>query len=171
MRNFLTILGIMTCLIAPLHADLLTYTVTPIAGQFFYQFRLTNSGNTGGTVYDLFLSVPTDIGNIATSAIGTPSGWGDPAGGLLFFGPGGIPNTSFVEWAADFSGQYDVGIGSSLSGFSFDSASFVGEPISFALNGATDLSLAQEVAPEPGTLTLLFLSVSSLCLRMRRRIY
>ena len=141
-----------------LRADSVTYTITPNSGQFFYSFTLSNTGATGGTLFDLFLSLPTDIANINTTTIGTPVGWGDPTGGLLFFGPDVAPSTSFIEWASDFSGLYDVGTGNSLSGFSFTSSLDVGQPITFALNGSTDFAPAQEVTaatPEPGTVLLL----------------
>ena len=106
--------------VGSLSAGVLTYTVTPNSGQFVYDFTLTNTGDTGGTLFDLFLSLPTDITNIDTTTIGTPVGWGDPTGGLLFFGPDAAPSTSFIEWAADFSGTYDLGIGNSLGGYSLD---------------------------------------------------
>jgi hypothetical protein len=72
-----------------LMADQLNYTVTTGigAGRTLYQFTLTNTGDTGGTPFDLFLALPTDISNINTATIGTPAGCGDPSGGLLFFGP------------------------------------------------------------------------------------
>ncbi|MBV9768658.1 MAG: hypothetical protein JOZ32_03730 [Bryobacterales bacterium] len=79
--------------------DNLTYTVTPSAGDFIYDFTLTNTGATGGTLYDLFLDIPHDISDINTSTIGTPVGWGDPTGGLLFYGPNTGPGTAFIEWA------------------------------------------------------------------------
>src|SRR5664280_2580173 len=143
--------------VASLSAGVLTYTITPTGGQSLYQFTLTNTGDTGGTLFDLFLSLPTDIANIDTTRIGTPVGWGDPTGGLLFFGPDVAPSTSFIEWAADFSGTYDVAIGSSLSGFSFNSSQGIGQPITFALNGSTDFATAQEVSsvPEPATFVIL----------------
>ena len=88
----LTIVGAMVA-----KADILAYTVTPSNGQFSYNFTLTNTGTTGGTLYDLFLSIPLDISAIDTTTIGTPVGWGDPTGGLLFFGPDVNPSTSFIE--------------------------------------------------------------------------
>src|ERR1035438_7550100 len=63
--------------IGSLNAGLLTYTITPGSGQFVYDFTLTNTGDTGGTLFDLFLALPTDIANIDTGTIGTPVGWGD----------------------------------------------------------------------------------------------
>jgi len=146
-----------------LFADNVTFTVTPSTGQFFYQFTLTNTGDTGGTLFDLFLSIPSDISNIDTASIGTPAGWGDATGGLLFFGPDVSPSTSFIEWSSDFSGLYDVGIGSSLSDFSFNSSVQINQPIIFALNGSTTFNTAQSVStvPEP---SCLFLMVGSLLL-------
>jgi len=140
-----------------LRADMVTYTVTPNAGQFLYQFTLANTGDTGGTLFDLFLSLPTDITNIDTTTIGTPVGWGDPTGGLLFFGPDVTPSTSFIEWASDFSGLHDVTIGNSLPGFSFNSSIEIDPPITFALNGSSIFATAQDVStvPEPGSLVLL----------------
>ena|ERR1019366_8672625 len=138
-----------------LRADVVTYTITPNGGQSEYQFTLTNTADTGGTLFDLFLSLPTDISNIDTTTIGTPVGWGDPTGGLLFFGPDVAPSTSFIEWAADFSGLYDVGIGSSLSGFSFTATQPVGVPITFALNGFTEFATAEASVPEASSLELL----------------
>lgn len=136
-------------------ADSVTYTVTPNAGQFDYAFTLTNTGDTGGTVFDLFLSIPTDIANINTSGIGAPVGWGDPTGGVLFFGPDVNPSTSFIEWA-DGGPAFDLGIGDSLSGFSF-SASQAAAPITFALNGSTNFDTAQQTStvPEPNTISML----------------
>ena len=154
-----------------LRADNVTYTVAQNAGQFSYEFTLTNTGDTGGTLYDLFLSLPTDITNIDTTTIGTPVGWGDPTGGLLFFGPDVAPSTSFIQWAADFSGTYDVGIGNSLSGFSFNSSVDVGQPITFALNGSTTFDTAQEVGtvPEPATIVLLVPMLVTIAFRIRSR--
>jgi len=61
-----------------LRADTLSYTVTSGvgAGQALYQFTFSNSGTTGGPVFDLFLALPTDLANINTAAIGAPVGWG-----------------------------------------------------------------------------------------------
>src|ERR1035437_2391799 len=118
MRKLILILVVGLCSICPLNADVLTYTITPSGGQFVYDFTLSNTGDTGGTLFDVFLSLQTDIANIDTTTIGTPIGWGDPSGGLLFFGPDVSPSTSFIQWSADFSGLYDVGIGNSLGGFS-----------------------------------------------------
>jgi len=84
-------------------------------------------------------------------------GWGDPTGGVLFFGPDVAPSTSFIEWASDFSGNYDVEISNSLSGFSVNTVAGIGQPVAFALNGSTNFATAQEMSdvPEPGTLVLL----------------
>src|ERR1035437_2498016 len=157
--------------IGPLNAGVLTYTITPNGGQSLYQCTLTNTGDTGGTLFDLFLSLPTDITNIDTTAIGTPVGWGDPTGGLLFFGPDAAPSTSFIDWAADFSGTYDVGIGNSLGGFSFNSSVDIGQPITFALNGSTTFDTAQQVGtvPEPGTFVLLVPALVAIRFRIRSR--
>jgi hypothetical protein len=154
-----------------LRAGIVTYTVTPNPSQFLYQFTLTNTGETGGTLYDLFLSLPTDISNIDTTTIGTPVGWGDATGGLVFFGPDVAPSTSFIEWASDFSGLYDAGIGDSLAGFSFSSVVDVGQPITFALNGSTDFAAAQGVSsvPEPATTLLLVPVLVAIAFRTRFR--
>src|SRR5262249_20638402 len=147
----LSLFLLLTAAAVPMHADTLTYTIAPISGKFVYQFTLTNTGGSGSTLFDLFLSLPTSIGNIETSIIGKPPGWGD-GGGQLFFGPDVSPSTSFIEWAADFSGSFDVAIGNSLSGFSFTSATIVGPPIRFALNGSTNFMAAQQLVvdvPEP----------------------
>jgi hypothetical protein len=169
MRKLMWILVVASCLIGPLNANDLTYTITPTGGQFSYQFTLTNTGTTGGTLFDLFLSLATDISNIDTAAIGTPVGWGDPTGGVLFFGPDVSPSTSFIEWGADFSGLYDVAISSSLSGFSFTATQPVDVPITFALNGTTDFAPAQEVsgAPEPTTFILLLPLLAAMGWRFR----
>ena len=153
-----------------LRADVVTYTVSPVANGFSYQFALTNMGTTGGTLFDLFLSLPTEIVNIDTINIGVPVGWGDTTGGLLFFGPDISASTSFIEWVADFSGAHDVAIGSSLSGFSFITAPPLGLPISFALNGSTDLSPAQQITAAPEAATLALFAAASLLLPLARRI-
>src|ERR1017187_5574171 len=101
MRKLILTLLVAIGSICPVNAGVLTYTITPTGGQSLYQFTLTNTGDTGGTLFDLFLSLPTDITNIDTTTIGTPVGWGDPTGGLLFFGPDAAPSTSFIDWAAD----------------------------------------------------------------------
>jgi hypothetical protein len=156
--------------VGSLSAGVLTYTITPNGGQSLYQFTLTNTGDTGGTLFDLFLSLPTDITNIDTTTIGTPVGWGDPTGGLLFFGPDVAPSTSFIEWAADFSGTYDVGIGNSLGGFSLLSSERIGQPLTFALNGSTEFAAAQEVSsvPEPRTFAPLLLMLAVIAPKIRR---
>jgi hypothetical protein len=135
-------------------ADSLTYTTTAINAGIAYDFTLTNTGDTGGTLVDLFLSLPLDISDVDTTSIGTPVGWGDPTGGLLFFGPDGSPSTSFIEWASDASGNYDVLIGDWLSGFSFISSLTVTGSILFALNGSTAFDVAEPAAtvPEPNSL-------------------
>ncbi len=136
-----------------LWGDAVTYTVTSNGSLSQYQFTLTNTGATGGTLFDLFLLLPTDISNINTATIGSPVGWGDGTGGLVIFGPDAAPGTSFIDWSADASGAFDVGIGNSLSGYSFRSTQPLGV-IQFALNGAQTFEVAQNV-PEPGTLALL----------------
>jgi hypothetical protein len=153
-----------------LRADSLTYSVTPNGTQFLYQFTLTNTGTLGGTLFDLFLSVSTDIANIDTTTIGTPVGWGDLTGGLLFFGPD-TASTSFIDWAADFSGLYDVGNGASLPGFSFTITQAAVAPITFALNGSSDFGTAQEISnvPEPAALVLLLSGVATIGVRARLR--
>ncbi len=151
-----------------LHADSVSYTVTPDAGQFLYQFTLSNTGDTGGTLFDLFLSLPIDIGNIDTASIGTPVGWGDATGGLLFFGPDAAPSTSFIDWASDFSGAFDVGIGSSLSGFSFLASVDIDQPVLFSPNGSPTFDPAQQT-PEPGTFVLLLSIVGAVGFRVRFR--
>jgi len=166
MQKFFLILMVTFGSAGSVVADALTYTVTPNGPQSFYQFTLSNTGDTGGTLFDLFLSVPTDITNIDTTSIETPVGWGDPTGGLLFFGPDVAPFTSFIEWSADFSGNYDVGIGNSLGGLSFNSSADVGQPITFALNGSTTCAAAQEVGtvPEPAEFGLCaYCSILGLC--------
>jgi hypothetical protein len=147
-------------------ADTLAYTLTPSggAGQVLYQFTLNNSGDTGGTIFDLFLSLPTELSNINTSTIGTPAGWGDPAGGLLFFGADASPSTSFIEWTADFSGANDVAIGGHLSGFSFTASQPITGPITFALNGSTTFETAVQASsvPEPSMLVILLAMFAAL---------
>jgi hypothetical protein len=135
-------------------ADSLVYTTAVTSGGLSYDFTLTNTGDTGGTLFDLFLSIPLDINDIDTTSIGTPVGWGDPSGGLLFFGPDVSPSTSFIEWASDASGLYDALIGDSLSGFSFVSSLTVTGPLLFALNGSTSFAVAESAStiPEPSTL-------------------
>jgi hypothetical protein len=172
MRKLILTLLVTLGSICPVNAGVLTYTITPTGGQSLYQFTLTNTGDTGGTLFDLFLSLPTDITNIDTTTIGTPVGWGDPTGGLLFFGPDASPSTSFIQWSADFSGLYDVGIGNSLGGFSFLASERIGQPVTFALNGTTDFATAQEVSsvPEPATFLLLLPVIAglvSVCVRSR----
>jgi hypothetical protein len=150
MRNLLTFL-LAAIGLTPAKADTVTYTMTPKGGEFSYAFVLTNTGETGGTLFDLFLSIPLDISDIDTSTIGTPVGWGDPTGGLLFFGSNVSPAASFIEWADDASGLYDLKIGASLAGFSFLTPEEIGGPITFALNGATMFNTAEPASsvPEP----------------------
>lgn len=153
-----------------LRADNLNYTVeTEVgAGQTRYQFTLTNTGDTGGTLFDLFVELPVEIANINTASIGAPAGWGDPAGGLLFFGPDANPSTSFIEWTADFSGAHDVAAGSTLAGFSFTTLQPIDGPILFALNDSTSFATAvQGTVPEPGTFILLLSVVAALGVRHR----
>lgn len=132
-------------------ADSVTFTVEPVGGQFLYSFTLNNSGGTGAGLFDLFLSIPTDIGNINTATIGAPALWGGPDGGLFFFGPDVVPGSAFIDWAADFSTELPVG--GSLSGFSFVSSVRISGPIRFAPNGLSSFTNATEV-PEPATLLL-----------------
>ena len=149
-----------------LWGDAVTYTVTSNGSLFQYEFTLTNTGAMGGSLFDLFLLLPTDISNINTATIGTPVGWGDASGGLLFFGPDAAPGTSFIDWSADFSGAFDVAIGSSLSGYSFRSTRQIGV-IEFALNGSEAFDIAQNV-PEPGTLALFVTLLAPVALRLCR---
>jgi hypothetical protein len=148
-----------------LKADTLTYTVTTNSGQFNYDFALSNTGATGGTLFDLFLAIPTAIANINTSTIGKPVGWGDATGGLLFFGPDVSPSTSFIDWSADFSGTYDVGIGNSLSGFSFSSTQRISLPITFAVNGSTTFNTAHQAIPEPATFGMIVFAIAGIGVR------
>lgn len=164
---FLVLIGLVT--FGPIsHADSLTYTTTPNgSGLFSYQFNLSNSGTTGGALYDLFLAVPLDIGFIDTGSIVTPIGWGDATGGLLFFGPDVNPSTSFVQWAADFSSLHDLNIGSSLTGFSFATSQQITGQITFAVNGSTSFENATQVSsvPEPGTFAPILLVLAFLTIR------
>ena len=143
--------------------------MTPDGGEFSYAFVLTNTGGTGGTLFDLFLSIPLDISDIDTSTIGTPVGWGDPTGGLLFFGPNVTPSTSFIEWADDVSGLYDLSIGDSLAGFSFVSSEEVAGTITFALNGATTFDTAEPISnvPEPRFLGVWLICAASLSIGLK----
>lgn len=150
-----------------LTADTLNYAIAPgTAGESLYQFTLSNSGSTGGPLFDLFLALPTDLGNVETATIGKPALWGDPSGGLLFFGPDADPATSFIEWTADSSGTNDVGVGKALPGFSFTTLKPINGPIRFALNGSTTLDTAVpgvvSNVPEPGTMALLLLAFVAL---------
>jgi hypothetical protein len=141
-----------------IRADSLNYTITGLGGgESLYQLTLTNTGTTGGTLFDLFVALPTPLANIDTGTIGTPAGWGDPSGGLLFFGPNGSPATSFIEWSAEFSGAHDVRIGNMLGGFSFTALQPITGPITFAVNGSTTFEPAVQgpPAPEPATFLLL----------------
>ena len=157
-----------------LRADTVTYTTSVINGEFQYDFTLTNTADTGGTLFDLFLHIPTDIATIDTAAIGTPAGWGDSNGGLLFFGPDTSPSTAFIEWSADFSGVDDVQIGNSLAGFSFTATQPLDTPIEFALNGSTVFSEAHNASvnaavPEPGSFGLLMASFAAIGYGIKRR--
>lgn len=162
MKYILLVLIAVLC-VSSASADSLTYTVTPSGSDFLYDFTLSNTGDTGGTLFDLFLSIPDDISTIDTATIGTPLGWGDPTGGLLFFGPDVAPSTSFIEWADDISGLYDIQIGDSLGGFSFTSSEEVSGPITFALNGSTTFDTAELISsvPEPSPWPVLWLFFAS----------
>jgi hypothetical protein len=142
-----------------LKADMLTYATSTQNGDFQYSFDLTNSGGAGGSLFDLFVHLPIDISNVDTAAIGSPPGWGGAGGGLLFFGPDVSPSTSFVEWASDFSGAFDLGVNNALSGFSISTLQLVPPPITFALNDSTVLQTAQPATatavPEPSEVTVL----------------
>jgi hypothetical protein len=144
---------------AQLRADAVTYTMSASNGEFAYRFTLANTGATGGTLFDLFLRLPTGISNINTADIEKPQGWGDANGGLVFFGEDTNPATSFVEWAADASGLFDLPINGSLSGFSITLTGAVDMPIQFALNGSTNFEDAREVTtiPEASVFNLLLL--------------
>lgn len=145
-------------------ADTLTYTVTPVGGQYQYQFALSNTGATGGSLFDLFLAIPLDIASVDTGEIGTPAGWGDANGGLLFFGPDANPATSFIQWSADFSGVFDLPIGSSLSGYAFTATDRTTSQILFAVNGSLDVVPAEEstsAIPEPGVMGLLLVGLTT----------
>lgn len=154
-----------------LRADTVIYTVIPSAGAFVYQFTVENTGATGGSLFDLFLSLQTPITNIDTMNIGVPVGWGDSSGGLLFFGPNVNPSNSFVEWSADASGLYDIGTGASLGGFSFSVSDPSVGPISFALNESIILAVAQQVSavPEPSSFMLDVLGLVALFCTARLR--
>jgi hypothetical protein len=144
---------------AQLRADAVTYTISESNGEFSYGFTLTNTGAAGGTLFDLFLRLPTEISNINTAEIGKPIGWGDANGGLVFFGADTNSATSFVEWAAGSSGLFDLPIDDSLSGFSLALSVAVDMPIQFAVNGSTNFEDAREVTtiPEPSLFNLLVL--------------
>jgi hypothetical protein len=155
-----------------LNADTLTYTVTSNSGLFRYDLILSNTGASAGTLSDLFLALPTAVANINTSTIGRPVGWGDDTGGLLFFGPDVSPSTSFIDWSADFSGMHDVGIGNSLSGFSFSSTQLISQPIMFAVNGFTTFGTAQPFAsavPEPANFGLILFAIVGMGVRSSTR--
>jgi hypothetical protein len=145
-----------------LHADLLTFTVTPDAGMFRYEFTLTNTGDTGGPLNDLFLQVATPAVDVDDGSIGTPYGWGDAAGGFMFFGQDTGPENTFFEWSACGS-DCELQIGSWMDGFSFSTYSHVDQPILYSLNGSADFFAAETdetaAVPEPGTVMLLLASL------------
>jgi hypothetical protein len=149
-------------------ADSVVYTVAQVASGFQYCFETTNTGDTGGTLFDLFLSIPTEISNIQTATIGTPEGWGDPTGGFLFFGPD-TPTTSFIEWASDASGLYDVQIGSSLAGFTLLSSQNLNQ-ILFSLNGLNTFAVAQQTVPEPSVAFPFIIALLAIAVLRRKRI-
>jgi hypothetical protein len=153
-----------------IHADSLNYEITGLGGgKSLYQFTLSNTGTTGGTLFDLFLALPKALANIDTTTIGTPAGWGDPSGGLLFFGPNGSPSTSFIEWSAEFSGAHDVAIGNQLAGFSFTSLQAITGPITFALDGSSTFEPAVQGPPAPEPATFLMLLPLAIALGVARR--
>ena len=155
-----------------LSGDSLSYTVTPGGGLFSYNFTLHNTGASGGTLFDLFLSVATDISTIDASTIGTPIGWGDPAGGLVFDGPDVNPGTSFIEWSADGSGLYDLAISDFLSGFTFTSSQEPSAPVQFALNGSSTFDTAQQISsstPENTKLPMIVVVVGLMALAKLRQ--
>jgi hypothetical protein len=132
--------------------------------------RIEFPDTTGGSLFDFFIRLPVQLGDIDTTAIDAPPGWGDSAGGQVFSGSDTSPATSFIEWAADFSGRFDLAIGDSLSGFSFASRQAVPPPIPFALDGSTAFQTAVQVpteVPEPGMFAPLAMAV--IFLRWSRR--
>ena len=168
-RVFCLVAAVMWFAAPGLFADVVGYTVTPVGGQFEYVFTLTNEGTTGGPLWDLFLSVPINIGDIDTGNIGTPVGWGDATGGLLFYGADVLPSTSFIDWAADGSGLYDLPVGSSMDGFTFTSSHAIDGPIQYSLNGQQQFQTAN---PEPATVWLSIASLGLLiCAQRRYRVH
>ena len=148
-------------------ADSLGFTVTPAGVDYQYSFTLSNTGTTGGTLFDLYLTLPEPIGGIDTANIGTPVGWGDSSGGFMVYGPYLDPSSSLIEWSSDFSGAYDVVPGHSLSGFSFLSSQRLSQSMPFSLNGSAGFANAQEI-PEPSTLLLLPILAAAAWVRRRR---
>jgi hypothetical protein len=147
----------------------LTYTATPGYGEYHHTLNLSNPTPAYGSLFDLFVVLPIDVSLIDTTSIGAPAGWGDGAGGLLFYGPDVTPNSTFVEWSADFSGVYDIPEGGSLTGFSFTAFQEITSPIQYALNGSNTFETANNVVPEPGSFLLLASVVLLLSVKRKAR--
>lgn len=126
----------------------LSYSETPVGGNFEYDFTLSN--DLGTDIFELFLNVPLPVNSLLSFS--SPTGWGDGFGGdQPFYGPV-LSNTSFVEWWVELGSE--LGNGMSLSGFDFVSSSQVSDSIAFSVNADPSIGGNAVPVPEPATLLL-----------------
>jgi hypothetical protein len=153
-------------------ASTLTYSVTSGAGTYEYLFTLTNDGP--DPLFELFLRVPTDPGNIPASTAGDGSGWVAPTGWDMFFSIGqDVGDTTFLDWP-DGGPAYDLQPGDPpLSGFGFTSAVLISDPIEYALDGTGEFFTAEPAVAAPemptGVLTMLAMAIMASGVVQRRR--
>jgi len=126
----------------------LSYSETPVGGNFDYEFTLRNDTGTG--IFELLLDVPLPDSNLLSFS--SPTSWGDGFGGNQPYHGPVLADTSFVEWWAELGTE--LGNGMSLSGFDFVSSSQVSGSMAFSVNADPNIGGIAVKIPEPATLLL-----------------
>lgn len=169
------ILIVFVCYCSKSEAITIDVTAQPHTLGTKYQFTLTNDLSSQEDIFELYMTIPIDMGNIILYF--SPTGWGDGFGSSLPY-YGSLGAGMYIEWFADFGSELLYGL--ELPGFSFVSSQEINNILDASVNltdptitgfeeyGAT-LSLLSQSIPEPASL-ILFITMIIGLYRSKNRI-